>query len=166
MSCDLPGSNVSACLTDAQIETANAIYQDYMSEEGEYLYPGLSPGCEGQVQAIYNQSQTTPFGINYLRFFVTNNPYYNWTEYNATALEYAVETNPGQASVSDWNLTEFRDSGAKMIMYHGQADGLIPPRGSEWYYETVVDTMGGNLSATQEYFRYYQVPGMQHCWNT
>jgi feruloyl esterase len=166
MACDLPGANASACLTAAQLETASEIYQDYMSDEGVFLYPGPSPGCEGQLQAIYNQSQTSPFGINYLRFFVLNNPYFDWSMYNDSDLGRAVATNPGQASVNNWNLTEFQASGAKMIMYHGLADGLIPPRGSDWYYEKVVDTMGGNLSATQEYFRYFQVPGMQHCWNT
>jgi feruloyl esterase len=144
------------------------MYNDYYSDAGDFMYPGLSPGCEGQVTAVWNQTitGTSLFGMGYLRYFLYDDPKYNYTLYNDTAVQRAVLTNPGQATVTNYNMSAFRDSGAKMIMYHGLADGLIPPRGSDMYYENVLETMGGDIDELQTYFRHFQVPGLQHCWNT
>lgn len=52
-----------------------------------------------------------------------------------------------------------------MIIYHGLADGLVPPKGSELYYTQVAATMTkGNVTDLQDFFRYFEVPGMGHCW--
>ena len=48
-------------------------------------------------------------------------------------------------------------------MYHGTADGLIPTRSSNTYYDRVSDAMD---APPTDFFRYFQVPGMQHCWET
>jgi len=50
-------------------------------------------------------------------------------------------------------------------MYHGQADGLVPTKESDWYYNNTIATFGGLLK-TQDFFRYFQIPGMQHCLGT
>lgn len=64
----------------------------------------------------------------------------------------------------DPDLSAFKAKGGKLIMYHGWADQQIAPRNSINYYESVVNTMGGE-TATQEFARLFMVPGMKHCGN-
>ena len=56
---------------------------------------------------------------------------------------------------TDDNLNGFRDSGGKMITYHGLADNLIFPRGAYHYYNTVAQ---GNYPAAQTFYRYFPFP--------
>lgn len=166
--CSAPGANLTACLTKPQIATANKLYSDYVSSStGEFLYPGLSPGAEDQWYLLINQTNTSPYGINYIRDFLYSDPNWSWTSYNDSVLEYAIEKNPGNASADSYDLSEFRDRQGKMIIYHGLADGLVPPKGSDLYYLQVAETMAeGNVTEIQDFFRYFQVPGMGHCWST
>lgn len=63
------------------------------------------------------------------------------------------------------DLTRFRDRKGKMIVYHGLADQLIPAEGTTVYYRSVAARMGG-LDKVQDFYRYYQIPGMGHCLGT
>ncbi|KAI1842424.1 hypothetical protein JX266_011319 [Neoarthrinium moseri] len=164
--CSNPDADPSACLTEAQASTPPNVYGDFVSSSGELIHPGLSPGCEGQWFAVLNFTNTSPFGFNYIRFFLLDNIFWNYTYWDDSLVTYAQLTDPGQSTANDYNLTTFKDLGHKMLMYHGLADGLIPPRGSDLYYRNTLATMGENLSSVSEWFRYFQVPGMQHCWST
>ncbi|MBW1689968.1 MAG: tannase/feruloyl esterase family alpha/beta hydrolase, partial [Deltaproteobacteria bacterium] len=62
----------------------------------------------------------------------------------------------------DPDLSKFKEKGGKMILYHGWADSIVTPWLTVDYYETVVKKMGG-LEQTQEFFRLFMVPGMDHC---
>jgi feruloyl esterase len=44
------------------------------------------------------------------------------------------------------------------------ADGLVSTKNSLLYYKNTQDAMPG--VTLQDFFRYYQVPGMQHCFGT
>jgi Tannase and feruloyl esterase len=59
------------------------------------------------------------------------------------------------------DLTAFNNRKGKLILYHGLADNLIAPQGSDNYYGRVSAAMGGT-AATQSFFRYYQIPGLAH----
>jgi feruloyl esterase len=72
-----------------------------------------------------------------------------------------------QASFSNINtdkpdLTAFRNRKAKMLLYHGMADQVIPIQGTTHYYFKVAAKMGG-IEELQRFYRYYQIPGMGHC---
>jgi hypothetical protein len=82
----------------------------------------------------------------------------------ARAWEQGVALQSSFADINTDNpdLTGFRDRGGKLLMGHGLADQLIPPQGSSNYYERVSEEMGG-LATIQDFFRYFEVPGMAHC---
>jgi feruloyl esterase len=74
------------------------------------------------------------------------------------------------------DLSDFRQHGGKLIMYHGWADPLIPSPSSINYFNALVRgggsgfqqvgfAPGGNpaLQRTQSYARLFMVPGMYHC---
>ena len=52
--------------------------------------------------------------------------------------------------------------GVKIIQYHGWTDQTLQPAYSPEYYDQVVRSSGG-LEATQNFYRLYMVPGMNHC---
>ena len=77
------------------------------------------------------------------------------------------------------DLSDFKQRGNKLIMYHGWADPVIPSQSSINYFNALVrhdshDNDGlqqarfepdgdNNLRKTQEYARLFMVPGMYHC---
>jgi len=166
LSCERPGANQSACLTAAQSETLKKVYADWTTSTGDFLYKGLTPSSERQMYTVLNYSEASPYGIGYTRYFLLDNATFALSDFNDSLVQLAEKLDPGNATADNYNLTAFRDRGGKMLMYHGMADGLVPMKGSNLYYNRVVETMGGNVTATQEYFRYFMVPGMQHCFTT
>ncbi|KAI0836255.1 feruloyl esterase-like protein B precursor [Hypoxylon sp. FL0890] len=66
-------------------------------------------------------------------------------------------------------LDPFKSAGGKVIHVHGEADSSIPAGSSVHYYESVRNTMYGDLkfddstAAMDEFYRLYIVPGGSHC---
>ena len=60
---------------------------------------------------------------------------------------------------TDPDLQPFEQAGGKLILWHGEADYSIPFISSDAYYQAVVQANGG-LSATQQFARYYALPGV------
>src|SRR5260221_4767550 len=70
----------------------------------------------------------------------------------------------------DPDLRPLHHRGAKLIVYHGFSDPDISPLNSINYFESVAEFMAHRsddredaLERTQEFFRLFMVPGMQHC---
>ena len=88
--------------------------------------------------------------------------YQNWqTFYDKTVR--IMEPGP-TATDNPESISAFRDKGGKLVMWHGWADQIIMPQGSIDYYNQVTKiTSKGNLTATQEWFRFFMAPGVSHC---
>lgn len=59
------------------------------------------------------------------------------------------------------DLSAFKKRGGKLIMISGSADSCVPYHASLDYYERVAETFG-SLEKTQEFFKFYIVPGLSH----
>jgi feruloyl esterase len=59
------------------------------------------------------------------------------------------------------DLSGLRDSGHKILHYHGLADSAIMAQGSINYYERAAATMGGTTEL-QKFARFYPIPGHAH----
>lgn len=81
---------------------------------------------------------------------------------NAYARGVALQPLFGNINTDNPDLSRLRDSGAKVVSYHGLADQLIAPQGSINYFSRVADAMGG-VEATQAFDRLFLIPGMGHC---
>jgi hypothetical protein len=66
----------------------------------------------------------------------------------------------GEIEFDDMNA--FRQAGGKLVMWHGWADGLLPPQPTVDFYEALAKKSGG-MAATQDFARLFMVPGMDHC---
>lgn len=58
------------------------------------------------------------------------------------------------------DLTNFRNKGGKILSFHGLSDEIIPPAGSQKYYESVLE----HDPEARDYFRYFDAPGLGHCF--
>ncbi|HRO58100.1 MAG TPA: tannase/feruloyl esterase family alpha/beta hydrolase [Burkholderiaceae bacterium] len=68
----------------------------------------------------------------------------------------------GNINTDKADLRGARDSGAKILSYHGLADQLITPAGSINYYTRAAALMGGNVELNR-FNRLYLVPALGHC---
>jgi feruloyl esterase len=159
------------CLTASQVDAVKKIYGGPMTSKGEQIVaPSIHPGSELTWLQFIAGSAAKP------------NPTYNylgdWFRY------YAFQPNPGPTwkpgdfdfdrdykrlglaevldPVNSPDLRRFKANGGKLLSYTGWSD---PGGGGVLgYYENVERVMGGR-PATQEFYRLFAVPGMNHCGN-
>ena len=170
----------NSCLTAAQIAAFEEVYAGPEDLQGQKLYPGGYPlGSEFNWNngTSVNIPQTLP-GANSAAGFITS-----WLQYFAFGTP-ASGVDIGASGVADepftrayfeqieqlapfWDATNpdisaFRDSGGKLILWQGESDWSIPTISSIAYYQAVVKAMGG-VQATQQFARYYLLPSVGHC---
>lgn len=64
---------------------------------------------------------------------------------------------------TDWQspkLAELQEAGGKVIVFHGNSDGVFSIDATIGWYEQLRDNNGGDVS---DFARFYPVPGMAHC---
>ncbi|MBY8882921.1 DUF6351 family protein [Actinacidiphila acidipaludis] len=62
----------------------------------------------------------------------------------------------------DPDLSAFRDSGGKLLTWHGEADQYIPAQGTVAYRKQVEARMGGS-ERVDDFYRLFLAPGTSHC---
>ena len=167
-----PGADSPTCLTQAQVAVVHKIYSGAVTGQGEHLYPGGQPyGSElAWAPWFVAESQRATIAwrigngwVKYLAF--EQNPPLSFT-LNDIGFDRSTFDRVRQLAslydAIDPDLTAFRDSGGKLILWHGWADQAIPPTGTTAYYQAIQDRMGG-LAATQRFARLFMFPGVLHC---
>lgn len=66
----------------------------------------------------------------------------------------------GKMSANSAAIDRFRDSGGKLIFFHGSADDFIPVHSSIEYYERLQARYG--QQGLDDFVRFYVIPGMGH----
>ena len=164
-----------SCLTSAQVATFQQYYQGPVDPvTGASIYPGNAPGSEADsalgLGMAYNENLNEPEfdGLFYWVFGLN----WQWQTFDFHNNVAQVDQVLGQdLNAINPDLSAFKNAGGKLIQYHGWADPVIPSIGSINYYNSVTQTMGGNLSnyavrQTQNFYRLYMAPGMWHCGET
>ncbi|KAH9436064.1 hypothetical protein MCOR02_004973 [Pyricularia oryzae] len=176
--CDNRAANQSTCVNEAQLEMVNEIYEDWRCDEDSetcpsanpgadptLLYTALSPGSEGQWAELYNRTEPTAYGLGYVRYFVYGDENWDWKRFDDEQLvRDAMRLDASGAEAVEYDISRFQDRGGKLIMYHGDSDGIVPVRGSNLYYDRTLEAMGEERM--DGFFRYFRMPGMHHCLGT
>jgi hypothetical protein len=109
-----------------------------------------------------------PFRIafEWLRYFLLQDPEWNLTSLTRAQFEQLFDQSFEQydaiLGTADPDLSSFRASNGKLIVWHGWADELIPAEGAIDYHERVVARMGG-AKETAKFIRLFMAPGVGHC---
>jgi hypothetical protein len=90
---------------------------------------------------------------------------------DTAALDAKYGSGPNNYNTINPDVQAFYQRGGKAIFYQGWGDILVNPIAGFQYYDTVIAAQAkasnsGNVDAlrrTQDYFRFFMVPGMGHC---
>ena len=153
------GPDSASCLTSPQIESVRAMYSPARKKDGTLVYPGMPRGGEN---AWTRMSNPNPFPISQstYQYALHEDPAWDWRTFNLNREVADADEKLGPIDAVNPDLSAFRDRGGKLLMYHGWADQLISAENSINYRANVEAKLGGNQD---NWFRFYMVPGMQHC---
>ncbi|KAK4542340.1 hypothetical protein LTR36_006796 [Oleoguttula mirabilis] len=165
LGCAADTVNTTDCLTSEQLQTLNQLYTDYRYPNGSLIFPHLELGSEAQWSITLGVPDGVPsgLGIDYAQDFLQLGPTYNYTDYNFGLIQLADRLDPGNATADNFDLRPFQQRGGKLLHYHGLADGLISEGTSPYFYHHVEQAMGAHDISLGGFYRFFEVPGMQHC---
>ena len=178
------------CLTEPEMNVAQAMYAGMRTSSGVQRYAGVMPGSEGEWDPDFGDNgRYGPF-IGHYVYGRTSPPYewrrdLNWDDHFDHIKTFIT---PVTAAPSP-DLTAFKARGGKLVQFHGWADPIVPPQGSPAYYNALIqfeklkglpraqyDAAVSNLSPVQVtadslalasmvqgYHRLFMVPDVGHC---
>ncbi len=164
------GSDSDTCLTEPQVLALKKIYAGPTNSGGQQIFPGILPGSEAGpggwglwiIGAQPGRSLDSAFGVGGLAKIVYQNPSWDFRSFSFDRDVPFLDKKLGPVrNATNANLKQFRESGGKLILYHGWSDPDIAPLSTINYYESVASKMGAQNA--NEFVRVYMVPGMEHC---
>ncbi|KAJ0108078.1 hypothetical protein J7T55_007197 [Diaporthe amygdali] len=162
-------------------EDAVSLFKDIVhgpsDPEGIKLFPGIMPGtalvglmatantlCNGK-----HCSHGLPFTVadDWIRLMLKKDAYFD-----PTKMSHADYAHLFRESVAEWDamfssnnpdMDQFRLLGKKMISWHSVNDEAVPILAMREFYERVLARDQAHNITTQDYYRYFEVPGATHC---
>jgi feruloyl esterase len=165
------GQSQDQCLSDAEINVVRKIYTGATDARSRRLYAaapmaGSEPmwvpvfiGVNGQKPGYYD------FGgdfFRYLAFAEDPGPTWRPEDFDFARDPPRMGYNRQLNDAADPDLRAFKARGGKLIAYQGWRDTSVPPLAIVDYYDLVTRVMGGR-GATQDFFRLFMLPGVDHC---
>ena len=165
------GPDRDNCLTTEQVDVVNKIYQGPVNSDGEALYTGgAQRGSELNWYGNYiseDGSLSTYENFmgdmfRYMAFLPDPGPSWQNADFDYDQDYKRLGMMESLYTGSNPDLRKFRDNGGKMFVYQGWRDQSVVPLNIIDYYNLTTNTMGG-LEETQDFFRLFMIPGMNHC---
>ena len=123
----------------------------------------MQPGSEDLAPYVVYNGSPFPYTADWFRYAVYNDASWDPSRLNSTDYANAARINPGNIETWSGDLSAVRDRGAKILHYHGLADGIISSENSPRYYEHVAKTMGLGPQELDEFYRFFRISGTGHC---
>jgi pimeloyl-ACP methyl ester carboxylesterase len=157
------GEDPASCLTPAEADAVRKIWNGPTDASGERLWFGLERGAALSFLAGNN---TFPISSTHVQYWIHRDPKFDWHTLGEADFERDFRTSQKAfhdvIGTDDAKLDDFRKHGGKMIIWHGEADQLIFPRGTINYYTRVVAANGG-AKRVDDFARLFMAPGVGHC---
>lgn len=173
------GARDGTCLSAAQKTGIAKIFAGPTTSTGERIYSSFpydngvqSAGWSsweftapaqrdaGAVAAIWSVPATGPAGFDATGYTLTSNVDTLLAQVQATNATYGESAMSFMTPPNPSDLSTLKYRGAKVMIYHGGADGIFSPDDSATYYKNLQTANGGDAS---NFARFYRVPGMGHC---
>ena len=159
-----------AAFTQADADIIRKLWEGPRREDGGPLWYGPMRGTDLSPLAPTRGTPLAPqafgFAVDWLRYFITQDPQFDWTTVTPAAYQAfwdrSYEQYGNVIGTDSPDLHAFRDRGGKAIIWHGLADQLITAEGTIDYYQRVQQRMGG-AKLTSDFARLYLAPGVAHC---
>ncbi len=140
------------------------LYQGVMPYGSEIYWPIWVPRVPGTPTSPLALNLIGPFNGNFIKYmaFQEDDPTFTASDFDFDAHPALLAFMGKIYNATSNDLERYKAIGGKIIMYHGWADSIVPPTRTIAYYESVAAALGG-LEKTQDFFRLFLVPGMDHC---
>ena len=168
----LIGTSAGECgtFTAADAKIIQQLWDGPRREDGSFLWYGQTRGADLNGVAASRgtplKPQGFPFTVDWLKYWLTQNPQYDWTTLTPAAYEHFWDQSGEEFGIvigtDNPDLSAFRDRGGKVIIWHGWADQLISAEATIDYYKRVQQQMGG-AERTSQFARFFLAPGVAHC---
>jgi hypothetical protein len=157
-------SGMPLCLTPAEAQAVNRIWDGPRNDHGLRIWFPFGRGANAGV------TNSPPFGGpgGSLGIFTWSHRDLNFDFTSELLSQFDDETKLATRVVAPYSdiistdLRRAKKSGAKILMWHGGADQLIPWRQSVHYYREAAERYDG-FKNLQSWFRFYLAPGVTHC---
>src|SRR5215470_8175104 len=157
------GEDAASCLTTQEADAIRKIWNGPVDASGQRLWFGLERGTPLNFLAGNNPF---PIATSHFQFWIRQDAKFDWHTLGES--DFAADFRDSQKKfhdvigTDDPKLEAFRKHGGKMIIWHGEADPLIFPRGTISYYERVLAANGGS-KRVDDFARLFMAPGVGHC---
>ena len=157
-------------MTKGQVETALTVYEGLKNSKGEIVAPGVMPGAEAagdwafwQLPNNIMDADSVVLGAaQMLSLIMRHDPSFDLEKFDPGNDQGLIENATAPLDVLTADLSEFKASGGKLIMYQGWNDYPLRPQRAIKHLEKVQQEMGGKNN-TDDFYRMFMVPGMTHC---
>jgi hypothetical protein len=164
--CGAPTAPAVNCLTPAEAEVIDGIWDGPRNARGHRIWFGLDRGTN--LAAL---NGANPFALGVTQFhWNAHDRNFDWR--TVTIDEYPQVAQDGSRNIADvtdtfGDLDVFRRHGGKLLTFVGANDQLIMPRGVIHYYRQMAIRFGkGNgpdFRRLQGFYRLFRAPGVAHC---
>jgi Tannase and feruloyl esterase len=166
--CGAPNAPATNCLTPAEAEAVDKIWDGPRNSKGRKIWFGLDRG-------------TAFGGLNGPNAFALGVTQFHWNEHDLTfdwqtvsMDEYPEVAQDGSRNIADVTdtfapLDKFKQSGGKLLTFVGANDQLIFPRGVINYYREMAVRYSRHrhgepdFANLQTFYRLFRAPGVAHC---
>ncbi|MGH9617373.1 MAG: tannase/feruloyl esterase family alpha/beta hydrolase [Acidobacteriaceae bacterium] len=171
------GNNRADCLTPAELATLKKIYAGPTNPRtGERIYTPIPVGSENSPAGIAMQQNPAAMSDELYPYRWAFGANFDYAKFDFDRDQYAVDRKLApMLNANDPDLSRMKKRGGRILMFTGTADPLVPYQDALNYYERAIQAQQSRLAATggvakrqaleetQEFFRYFLVPGMAHC---
>ncbi len=150
------------CLTAAQVTALQGVYGGPRNPRtGKQIYPGFSPGSEGQVSMLATGTEPFPVATSYFRDLVFQDRNWDFRSFDYDKdVQRSAAVGHEDLDVPAKGPRAFLARGGKLLLSHGWADGLIPPMSTVDFFTRMQRSVGRKARGNA---RLFMIPGMGHC---
>ncbi|KAH8647242.1 Tannase/feruloyl esterase [Xylariales sp. PMI_506] len=175
------GAPTSGTISDLDAEVVDGIYKGPFDSNDNQIFWTYQPGTTLTVEATVEWDNATQSFVGssnsyfetYYQNMVLKNTvaptisYDNFTVDDVYQLMKKGIQDYGSFLQTTWpDLTDFQQSGGKLIHWHGEQDTNLFPQASAHFYEKVKAAMfaeDADYEGIQSFYRFFRVPGAAHC---
>lgn len=99
------------------------------------------------------------FGVEVMRHMVEHDPGWRYEGFDFAGFRHRFRTAAASLNATDPNLDDFRESGGKLLIYHGWSDAALSALASIDYVESVY----ARDESARDDVRLFLMPGVLHC---
>jgi hypothetical protein len=164
--CGHAGAPAVNCLTAAEANAVNRIWDGPRNRRGTKIWFGLDRGSD-----FFILNGPTPFALGTVQFhWNEHNRNFDWTTVHVKG--YAQIAQDGSTNIADVTdtfgpLDQFKKHGGKLLTWVGANDQFIYPRGVINYYRQMATRYSSDgkpdFTNLQKFYRLFRAPGVGHC---